>query len=201
MTMHRPTIILALAGLLAAWPAAAVAQSSPGRFELGVQVTSAVLSEFDETDVGFGGRLAWNPAGIIGIEAEINEYPEDLIFSGNRVEGLFGITVGPRFDRVRPFAKLRSGFLSVSEARRPFACVLIYPPPLSCELASGPTLTVFDLGGGVEVSMTQRTFVRVEAGDRLVKYPGPVIVRSGTVQDDSFFGHDFRFAVGAGLRF
>ena len=29
MTMHRPTTILALAGLLAAWPAAAVAQSSP----------------------------------------------------------------------------------------------------------------------------------------------------------------------------
>ena len=200
MTMYRPTTILALAGLLA-WPAAAVAQSSPGRFELGVQVTSAALSEFDETDVGFGARFAWNPAGIIGIEAEINAYPEDLIFSGNRVEGLFGITVGPRFDRVRPFAKLRSGFLSVSEARRPFACVLISPPPLSCELASGQTLTVFDLGGGVEVSTTQRTFVRVEAGDRLVKYPGPVIVRSGMVQDDSFFGHDFRFAGGAGFRF
>ena len=201
MTMHRPTTILALAGLLAAWPAAAVAQSSPGRFEVGVQVTTADLSEFDETDVGFGGRLAWNPAGIIGIEAEINAYPEDLIFSGNRVEGLFGVTVGPRFDRVRPFGKLRSGFLSVGEARRPFACVLIYPPPLSCELASGETLALFDFGGGVEVSTTQRTFVRVEAGDRLVKYPGPVIDRSGMVHDDSFFGHDFRFAVGAGLRF
>ena len=111
MTMHRPTTILALAGLLAAWPAAAVAQSSPGRFELGAQVTSAVLSEFDETDVGVGGRLAWLPAEIIGIEAEINVYPEELIFSRNRVEGLFGVTVGPRFDLIRPFAKLRFGFL------------------------------------------------------------------------------------------
>ncbi len=201
MTMHRPTTILALAGLLAAWPAAAVAQSSPSRFELGVQVTSAVLSEFDETDVGVGGRLAWLPAEIIGIEAEINVYPEELIFSGNRVEGLFGVTVGPRFDVIRPFAKLRFGFLDVGDAPRPFACILIYPPPLSCELASGQTLAAFDLGGGVEVPMSQRTFVRVEAGDRLVKYPGPVIDRDGMVHDDSFFGHDFRFAVGAGFRF
>lgn len=201
ITMHRPPIILALAGLLAAWPAAAVAQSSPGRFELGGQVTSVVSSEFDETDVGFGGRLAWYPAGIIGMEAEFNAYPEDFAYSGGRVEGLFGVTVGPRFDRVRPFAKLRTGFLSIREAPRPFACILIYPPPLACELASGRTLAVFDLGGGVEVSTTQRTFLRVEAGDRLVKYPGPVIDNDRMVQDDSFFGHDFRFAVGAGLRF
>ena len=69
--MHRPTTILALAGLLAAWPAAAVAQSSPSRFELGVQVTSAVLSEFDETDVGVGGRLAWLPA-VMGVKVATN---------------------------------------------------------------------------------------------------------------------------------
>jgi len=78
---------------------------------------------------------------------------------------------------------------------------LIYPPPLSCELAAGRTLPVFDVGGGVEVSATRRTFVRVDAGDRLVKYPGPVIDNNRTRQDEPFFGHDFRFAVGAGLRF
>lgn len=199
--MNRTTTILLFAGLLAAWPDSAVAQSSPGRFELGAQVSSAVWSEFDETDVGLGGRFAWLPTGIIGIEAEINVYPEEFVFSSSRVEGLFGVTVGPRFDRVRPFAKLRSGFLNVGDAPRPFACILIYPPPLSCELASGRTLAAFDLGGGVEMSVTRRTFVRVEAGDRIVMYPGPVIDRNRVVQDDSFFGHDFRFAAGAGLRF
>lgn len=199
--MNRTTTILLFAILLAAAPDRAVAQSSPGRFELGAQVSSAALSEFDETDIGFGGRFAWNPSRIIGIEAEFNVYPEEFVFSSSRVEGVFGVTVGPRFDGIRPFAKLRSGFLSFDDAPRPFACVLIYPPPLSCELASGPTLATFDLGGGVEMSLTSRTFVRVEAGDRLVKYPGPVIDRDREVHDDSFFGHEFRFAVGAGLRF
>jgi len=199
--MNSTTTILLLAGLLVAWSDSAVAQSSPSRFEVGAQLSTAVWNEFDETDIGVGGRFAWHPIGTVGIEAEINVYPEEFAFSSSRVEGLFGVTVGPRFDRVRPFAKLRSGFLTVGDAPRPFACVLIYPPPLSCELASGRTLATFDLGGGVEVSLTPRTFVRLDAGDRLVKYPGPVIDRDRVVQDDSFFGHDFRFAIGAGLRF
>ena len=201
MTTNRRTTILALLSLLAAWSESAVAQSTPGRFELGIQAPSAISSEFDDTDVGIGGRVAWYPVGILGMEAEINAYPKDLVFTRGRAEGLFGVTVGPRFDRVRPFAKLRSGFLRVGEAPRPFACILIYPPPLSCELAFGRTLAAFDLGGGVEVSTTQTTFVRMEAGDRLVKYPGPAIDHNRMVQDDSFFGHDIRFAVGAGLRF
>ena len=201
MTMNNRVTIFVLAGLLAAWSESAVAQSTPGLLELGIQVSTAVSSEFDETDVGVGGRIAWHPVQILGIEAEINAYPKDLAFSRSRVEGLFGVTVGPRFDRIRPFAKLRSGFLRIGEAPRPFACILIFPPPLSCELASGRTLPAFDIGGGVEWSSTQRTFVRIEAGDRLVKYPGPVFDRNRMIQDDSFVGHDFRFAVGAGVRF
>jgi hypothetical protein len=199
--MNKKTTILVLVGLVAVWADRAAAQSSPGRFEVGAQMSTAVSGEFDETVVGVGGRFSWHPGSVLGIESEFNVYPEELVFSGRQLEGLFGVTVGPWLDRMRPFAKLRAGFLNVGEARRPFACILIYPPPLSCELASGRTLTVFDLGGGVEASVTPRTFVRVEAGDRLVKYPGPIIDRNREVQEDSFFGHDFRFAFGAGLRF
>ena len=46
-----------------------------------------------------------------------------------------------------------------------------------------------------------RTFARVEIGDRVLKYPGPVLDDKGAVRSDSFFSHDFRFAAGAGLRF
>ena len=203
--MNRRAIVIAIAGLVVAQPDPALAQSTSARFELGVQVTSAVSSQFDATDVGLGGRFAWHPVEPLGIESEINHYPGDFpdqpAFSRGRVEGLFGVTVGPRFGRLRPFARLRSGFLSIREAPQPFPCILIFPPPLSCALASGRTLAAFDIGGGLEVFATQRTFVRVDAGDRLLKYPGPVFAKNLTRQDDGFFSHDFRFAAGAGLRF
>ena len=203
--MNRLALVCAFAGLIVAPPDPALAQSTSDRFELGVQVSSAISSQFDATDVGLGGRFAWHPVEPVGIESEINLYPADFPdqrpFSRGRVEGLFGVTVGPLFGRLRPFARLRSGFLNIREAPQPFPCILIFPPPLSCALASGRTLVAFDIGGGVEVFATPKTFVRIDAGDRVLKYPGPVFARNFTRRDDAFFSHDFRFAAGAGLRF
>ena len=203
--MNRLAVVIAIAGSVVAWPDPAVAQSKRDRFELGVQVSSATSSEFDRTDVGLGGRISWHPVGLVGIESEINLYPggfpDERPFSRGRVEGLFGVTVGPRFNRVRPFARLRSGFLNVREAPRPYACILIFPPPLACELASGRTLVAFDIGGGVEVLATRKTFVRADVGDRVLRYPGPVFDNNRTRREHAFFSHDFRFAAAAGLRF
>jgi hypothetical protein len=116
-----------------------------------------------------------------------------VAFSAGRVEGLFGATVGPRLGRVRPFAKLRPGFLTFREAPQPIACVLIFPPPLRCVLAGGQTLFALDVGGGVEWLSSDRTFVRADAGDRVVRYPRPT---GGPAT-----GHDFRFSFSGGLRF
>jgi hypothetical protein len=115
---------------------------------------------------------------------------------------LFGATAGVTFGRVRPFARLRPGFVDVHATPDPFPCILIYPPPLQCALASGRTLFALDVGGGVAVTLTPRTFVRIDVGDRLVRYPGPVFeMDPRRIHEDAFFGHDFRFATGAGLRF
>ena len=161
-------------------------------------------SEFETTDVGIGGRLAWHPAAWMGVESEVSfypaEFPDGVPFSKGRIEGLFGVTVGPSMDRVRPFARLRAGFLDVQEAPAPFACIAIFPPPLACTL-SGRTLPVFDLGGGVEVSATRRVFARIDAGDRMLKYPGPVFDAHREVRNEAFISHDLRVAFGAGLRF
>lgn len=174
------------------------------RFDAGGQVAAVHSSEFDSGDVGFGGRFAWHPIDLMGVEAEMNVYPRtfpssrSVAFSGGRVEGLFGVTVGPRFARVRPFAKLRPGFLTFR--RQTIACILIFPPPLSCQLAAGRTLLALDAGGGVELFPTGRTLVRIELGDRLLKYPGPSF-RNGRATQESFFSHDFRFSAGGGVRF
>lgn len=185
---------------------ATTAAAQDARVELGVQVASAQSGQFDARDAGVGGRVAWRPVPLVGLEAEVNVYPRRFPdrrpFSRTRVEGLFGVTAGVAFGPIRPFARLRPGFVDVRESPDPFPCILIYPPPLACALAAGRTLFALDAGGGVEVALTPRTFVRVDLGDRLVRYPGPVFESNPRrIRDGSFFGHDVRLATGAGLRF
>jgi hypothetical protein len=202
--MTQRAWVIAISVLATVWPAVAMAQSSDARAELGIHLTSVRSSEFDRSDTGVGGRLSWYPAGLIGLEGELTIYPGDFpdapAFSRSRLEGLFGVTVGVSVNRVRPFARIRPGFVTFREAPQPFACILIFPPPLACALSGGDTLLALDIGGGVEVFTTRRTVLRVDAGDRLLRYPGPVF-RDGTAVENGFFSHDFRFAVGGGLRF
>jgi outer membrane protein with beta-barrel domain len=199
------TRVVALAVLCLVSAERADAQSVQGRFELGAQVTSVSSGQFDATDTGFGGRVSWRPGDVLGFEAELNvfpqDFPDDPPFSRGRLEALFGATAGVTFGRIRPFARLRPGFVSVRESPEPFACILIFPPPLPCALASGQTLTAIDLGGGIEITTTARTFVRVDIGDRLLRYPGPVFDANRVIRERPFFVHEFRFAGGAGVRF
>lgn len=174
--------------------------------ELALVVAVALSGQFDASDTGVGGRVGWRQGPVLGLEAEIvlypREFPAGRPFSRGRLEGLFGVTAGVTRGRIRPFARLRPGFLTVRESPEPFACILIYPPPLVCVLASGRTLFVLDVGGGADVAVTSRIFLRVDVGDRLVRYPGPVLgTDAHRGRDRSFFGHDLRFALGTGVRF
>jgi hypothetical protein len=191
--------------LLVLWSHVAAAQPGANRFELGAQLAGAVSGEFDSTDVGGGLRFSWHPAPFLGAEAELDFYPHDFAkspaFSKSRVEALFGVTAGPRLGRLRPFGKLRPGFVAFRQAPGPFACIAIFPPPLACTLGAGATVFALDIGGGLEFLPTGRTFLRVDLGDRAMRYPGPAIDRRFVAHSDAFFSHDFRFAVGGGLRF
>src|SRR5262245_36156849 len=194
--------MLLLAGL---WPGAPAAQTNPRRLEAGGQVVTTTLREFNSRDTGFGARIGWRPGRMLRVETEFNIFPSDLperfAFTRGRTEGLFGVTFGPRFGRVETFGRARPGFVRFGEAPEPIACIAIFPPPLTCTLAAGDTRFALDIGGGVEVSTTARTFVRVDAGDRAIRYPGPAFDANRRVRSDPFFGHDFRFAAGGGFRF
>ena len=186
--------------LLACVAAPAAAQ---GHAAVAAQFVAARMGEFDATDKGVGVRFTWMPSALLGADAEVTFFPNELggrvPFSRRRTEGLFGMTVGPRIGPVRPFAKLRPGFLNVGG--QPTVCILIFPPPLSCQLAAGRTLFALDAGGGVELFAGTRTVIRIDAGDRLLKYPGPSFRTGGVVSEDDFYSHDFRFSAGAGIRF
>lgn len=201
--MNRSVPILILSACVVAAPAATRAQSE--RFHIGVHAASANSTEFDEGDVGAGARISWHPTSLLGLESELTffpgDFPDGTAFSASRFESLSGITLGPRFDRVRPFARLRAGFLRYAGPPEALACVLIFPPPLVCEMASSPTLAAFDVGGGVEVSTSATTFLRADVGDRMLKYPGPASRGGRVIPESGFIGHDFRVALGGGLKF
>src|SRR6185436_11947715 len=181
----------------------AAAQSFAGS----AHFSTAQWSEFDGSDFGMGGRLTWAPAPLVGIEADVTWYPRDfppataVPFSGSRIEGLFGATLGPRVNGIRPFVKTGAGFLKVGATPIAFACVAIFPPQLACVLAGGHTLPAYEIGGGVELNTTVRTFLRADIADRILKYPGPAFDANFERRDEGFFGHALRFTLGGGVRF
>jgi hypothetical protein len=175
-------------------------------FEAAAHVSAARWSEFEGTDWGVGGRLTWKPISIIGVEAELTLYPSDFspaapAFSRQRLEGLFGVTIGPRIDGVRLFARLAAGFLDVGPTNGAFACIAIFPPPLPCLLAGGATMPAYEIGGGVVVDATSRVFVRADLADRILKYPGPTLRADFTRNDEGFLGHALRLTFATGVRF
>jgi len=204
-------------------PTSAFAQT----FSASVHFTSARWSEFEGSDKGFGGRFAWMPSPMIGVEADLTWYPSDfqpendsiiaehvyangtrspitiasVPFSQKRFEGLFGATFGPRFNGVRPFAKASAGFLNVSPTGGAFACITIFPPPLTCVLAGGQTLPAYEIGAGIEADAGSRVFLRADVTDRILKYPGPTLTPDFEAREDGFFGHAIRVTLGAGLKF
>ena len=198
MSMFRPCAVVVL---LLVVTSQAAAQS----FEAGVHFSSARWSEFDGADNGIGGRVTWRPSALLGVDADVTWYPSDfpegIAFTRSRVEGLFGLTIGPRIDRVRPFAKFAVGALKISPTPGAFACIAIFPPPLNCQLAGGDTRPALELGGGVVIDATDRTFVRVDVADRILIYPGPVFDSNFEIREDGYFGHGLRFTLGAGIRF
>jgi hypothetical protein len=174
--------------------------------EVGAQLVVAGISELDSSDVGIGGHVTWFPWKWVGAEAELNYFPSALPndpveVTANRLEGLFGVVIGPRRGVWRPTARIRPGFLQVASAQQVAVCILIYPPPASCALTAGETLFALEFGAGVEFYMPGRTFVRLDVGDRMLKYQGPAIDNEHRVHDGDYYRHDFRLAVGGGWRF
>jgi hypothetical protein len=194
--------------LAALWFLFLVASSAgaQSRLEASGQFVVTDLSELDSTDYGFGGRLGFAVTRLFTFEGELNFFPSDIpelvSVSSSRLEGLFGVKVGPRFGRFSVFGKVRPGFVEFGEATEPVICILIFPPPLGCVLAGGETVFALDLGGGVEFFPSEQTLLRFDVSDLMLQYPGPSFNRDREAFDeDGFWGHNLRLAVSGGYRF
>jgi Outer membrane protein beta-barrel domain len=206
MRLTNATLMTTLFLILSLFSISGPAPAQENRFEVGVHLATTFQHELDTTDVGFGGRFGFRATSLLGIEGELSLYPSDapdeVPISTSRIEGLFGVKIGPRFDRFSVFGKVRPGFVRFAEAPGPVVCILIYPPPLSCVLAGGQTVLALDLGGGIEFYPSKRSLVRVDISDSLLRYPGPAFtIDREAFTDDRFWRGNLRLTVGAGLRF
>ena len=181
-------------------------RSQENRLEVAAILATTFQYELDSTDLGFGGRIGFQATPLFAIEAEMSFYPsnipEQVPVTESRFEGLFGVKIGPRYDRFSVFGKARPGFVRFSSAPEPIACIAIFPPPLNCVLAEGRTMLALDLGGGFELYPTERTLVRIDVSSLLLRYPGPALTRDGeAVAEDAFWGGNLKLTFSAGLRF
>lgn len=221
-----PVLILLMCGQT-------VRSQSTEKFEVGGQfsvmqlsaparatIVSTTIAKERETQLGFGGRIAYNVSNNVAVEAEVNFFPNadtfgnDFYGDGNSIQGLFGAKVGKRFEKVGVFAKARPGFLSAShgdlEEIPGIGCLLIFPPPAGCFEPVRKTHFAFDIGGVVEVYPTKRTIIRFDAGDTIIRFSDrrvPVVFSSisssfvGAMPVTAETTHNFQASIGVAYRF
>ena len=169
---------------------------------------STAESESYPTASGFGASVGYNISRHVAVEAEVNYFPRDRFLEGGRkVQGLFGVRAGKRFEHVGLYAKARPGFLHLSRgdfhSRPNILCIAPFP---GCFESDPTTNFALDLGGVVEFNPSKRTFVRLDAGDTLVHFGrrlAPVRATNTTfiIAVEGGTTHNFQGGAGFGFRF
>ena len=213
------------AGILVAGPRAVRAQEDGPRREAGGHVTAVGFnndspltnspgtpneSSAYPAAAGFGGRVGYSLNRHFAVEAELNYFPRDRFDEGGRkVQGLFGVRAGRRFEHVGVYAKLRPGFVNFSRGdftRRPD--VICVPADIAdCFDSEGTTNFALDAGGVLELHTSKKTFVRLDAGDTLIRFGrrlAPLRTNNNVVfivEAEGETAHNFQGGVGFGFRF
>lgn len=169
------------------------------RSPLNNPVFQIVDPDYVATDHGFGGRLTFNLTDHIGLEGELNYFPEEranfaepLYINSQRLQGLFGVKAGVRGDRMGIFGKVRPGFMRFGEGT---------PDPRIQTFAPVPPQTsntefALDLGGVLEFYPSRHTSLRFDIGDTIIRYS-----RGNVSGRPAFTTHNLQMSVGVGFRF
>ena len=184
--------------------------------------TAVVTTNGRSFEAGFGARVGRGVNRYVSLEAEVNYFPRgreltDENFTGGRkLQGLFGVKVGKRYESFGLFAKARPGFVNFEQGdlqRRPdLICPAVFPPPLGCVETKGRTDFALDLGGVLELYPSRGTFIRFDAGDTILRsgahvvpgklgFPNSAVITNTTVSLPAETTHNFQGGVGFGFRF
>jgi len=208
--MHRLGTLITIAtfAVVTAGAAAPAFAQDAGRGEIGAQVSTLSISEFDTTAVGAGVQAGWRLTPGLTIEGALNIYPGGdgtPIEDQRKLLGVVGVRTGVSFGGLELVARARPGFLNFAEQAN-VPCILIFPTPLSCRVASGYTAFVTELGGGVRVPLgSNRLQLTVDVSDLLVRYSSDeeFLRMNGDARDitDSVLSHNLLFNAGVNWRF
>jgi len=198
------TVLFALMAVTAA-TSHAMAQTHGA--EVGGHVGVLRLSELDTTDVGVGADGVWHVAPALGIDGAFTWFPGSDTSTGGsgrrqqRTLGLAGLRTGVSAGTVDLFARGRAGFLRFG-SEPATACILIFPPPLVCQLAGGYTAFAAEIGGGASVAVlpSGRLRASVSAADLMVRYGFQALRPNGTTTE-GFISHNLLVTIGAAWQF
>lgn len=195
------------------------AQSGPRKFELGGQVVGfsahstrfpessapGLINDIDDLVLGGGIRAGYKIAKNITVEAEVNVFQrpptDDPATLGKWSQGFFGLKVGKQLGNIGVFGKFRPGFARfdgiTSAVRLPDGLVHIL-------LIQDNTFFALDIGGGIELYPSQRTIVRLDGGDAIIRYtgrPGNGFDPISNPTSRTYYGHNYQFSAGFAVRF
>ena len=191
--------------LMAATAGSSRAMAQTPAVEVGGHVGVLRLSELKTTDAGVGADVVWPVAPALAIDGGLTWFPGSDASTGSshlqRTLGLAGVRTGVTAGTVDLFARARGGFLRFG-SEPATVCILIFPPPLSCQLAAGYTAFAAEVGGGASVGLipSGRLRASLEAGDLMVRY-GFTSFRPGGTTSDGFISHNLLVTIGAAWRF
>jgi hypothetical protein len=177
----------------------------PGDWEIGplfsaMAISREGLAQNVRTEPGGGGYASYRFYGVFYLDGDVLYFPRSASPSGPHDGGtifqtLVGLKGGIRRNHFGFFGKVRPGFNSYSDALTSIGA--------SGNTYSRSTTFVLDLGGIVEFYPTERSTLRIEAGDTHV-YFGTSNVNVGGVVE-SFPGgklqHSIQIVLGYGWRF
>ena len=185
--------VLAAAALLLMIPtqnAQAQGQSETPKVEIGAHYTLLRFRDFSVTDSGVGGRVTFNLTDNIGIEGELNFFPQKrsnsltvfpLFVDSTRTQGLFGVKTGLRSEKAGIFGKFRPGFVRFGDSG-------VVP-------GLGFTQFALDFGGVFELYPTRSVALRFDVGDTVIRITNPNLV------SNTFYSNNLQISTGVAFRF
>jgi hypothetical protein len=173
------------------------------KVEIGVQGTSVSFSDRvddNATQGGIGFRTTYNFSSLFSLDAEadflLNQASTGLQRGGRPFILLAGPRASWRRKKLTLFANARTGFASFSGAPHISSGLLPDGTVFVNESPGRTTHLVLDLGAGVEVNTSSRTFLRFDAGQMLLRYGDQL----HHIPEDSF-GEFIQGEIGGGQRF